>query len=269
MGWFGVVLFRQRLGCLEFCVHFCEKREDWELPKGGAEIHSPRKSSQAFDSSYFATARWELFEECNVWLAWRKEGAFQWVSKWGALLPSGSAPERGFVCTMLQSDDEVGIESTWMTLRDFDLRSTRKDHKTVMSALTHRHGIFSLCGYRRCACLQAFSGVAEVGGKSFATVGTWAPKPAEEYKKEQSRHGVYLREETASGQAFSRCRGACLQAFSWAPGHRNLPRSTRRSRAGKGFASEKRQQVVASETVASGVLTKKTNYMTCRSRCGN
>jgi hypothetical protein len=180
MGWFGVVLFRQRLGCLEFCVHFCEKREDWELPKGGAEIHSPRKSSQAFDSSYFATARWELFEECNVWLAWRKEGAFQWVSKWGALLPSGSAPERGFVCTMLQSDDEVGIESTWMTLRDFDLRSTRKDHKTVMSALTHRHGIFSLCGYRRCACLQAFSGVAEVGGKSFATVGTWAPKPAEE-----------------------------------------------------------------------------------------
>ena len=79
MPWIGVVLRRwtnvdqTSCGvrstvhcCPEFCVEFDIKRKAWELPKGGVQ---PSR-----DTSPYATARRELWEEAGVWLQWRERG---------------------------------------------------------------------------------------------------------------------------------------------------------------------------------------------------
>ena len=85
MPWLGVILWRwnerpHNTGRVhkrqEFCVQFDRKRQMFELPKGGAMTERPRRIPmetengvqivRAYDSSPFATARWELFEETGI-----------------------------------------------------------------------------------------------------------------------------------------------------------------------------------------------------------
>ena len=94
MPWFGVILWRWsrryhgtecRHWRREYLVEFDSKRKNYELPKGGARVQEPRRirvptatrarTLQVYDSSPFATARWELWEEIGVWVGWRAEGA--------------------------------------------------------------------------------------------------------------------------------------------------------------------------------------------------
>ena len=71
MVWFGVVL--HSTDCPpKYCVQFDWDRQQYELPKGGAELRRCRPSTGALDTSPFTTARWELWEEAKVWLGWRK-----------------------------------------------------------------------------------------------------------------------------------------------------------------------------------------------------
>ena len=135
--WFGVILYRQHFCGLEFCVQFDKKRNDWELPKGGAKILSPRKSTECMDSSPFATARGELFEECGVWISWRKNDAFEWMNTQGVVLHDGPRMN-AFLCTMLQPDDEVDRQSQWMTLSEFISKSRRHDHIYLMRRCVER-----------------------------------------------------------------------------------------------------------------------------------
>ena len=138
MVWFGVILWRQGEKSLEFCVEWDCKRKDWELPKGGAQLKRPRRSTRCIDSSAFSTARNELWEECEVWLAWREEYAFEWVTSRGCVLSSGPFAGSAFVCTMLQSDDEVGRKSKWQTLKKFTECSRRRDHKLLLRHVAQR-----------------------------------------------------------------------------------------------------------------------------------
>ena len=136
MVWAGVALRRPRDdGSWEYCVQRDLKREQWELPKGGAELRTKRRSTGCTDSSLFATARGELWEEAGVWLAWRPAGTYEWLSPQGEALPLG--PEEGrsaFVCTELRPEDTLVAHSSraWMTLERFAASTTRKDHVLLL-----------------------------------------------------------------------------------------------------------------------------------------
>ena len=133
MVWAGVVLRRPRDGgnSWEYCVQWDPKRAQWELPKGGAELRTQRPSTGCTDSSPFATARCELWEEAGVWLAWRPPGTYAWFSPTGEALPLGPGEGRSaFVCTDLRSEDSVVAHPSraWMTMERFAASSTRDDH---------------------------------------------------------------------------------------------------------------------------------------------
>ena len=92
-----------------------------ELPKGAME-KVRRQTSAASDSSPFACARWELWEEVGIWLQWRESEDFQWVSQGGDALPQGPGPRQSaFVVTELQdADDDVVVccRRAWLTLEE-------------------------------------------------------------------------------------------------------------------------------------------------------
>jgi len=101
-----------------------------------------RKTSNAPDSSPFATARWELWEEAGIWLQWRQSENFQWVSyPGGSALPLGPAPRQpAFVVTELhvgEDDDEVVDcrRRQWMTLEECERTRLRSDHLQLLRSL--------------------------------------------------------------------------------------------------------------------------------------
>ena len=134
MPWAGVVLWKgSGVGRL-FCVQFDAKRQDWELPKGRFEARL-RYSSGVADSSLFATARWELWEEAGVWLSWRSR--FLWVDPAGRRL---KAPPRGnaWVVTSAAPEDEVCEDFAarrWMTLVEFERHTSRRDHVALLTSV--------------------------------------------------------------------------------------------------------------------------------------
>ena len=154
MPWFGVILWRwshrdDGTPCREYCVQFDRKRRDYELPKGGAEVLAPRRIAvptlkgtrtwEVYDSSPFATARWELWEETGVWVGWRAEGTYTWISKRGCVLPGGPCDHQdAWLCTELHGTDDtydMRWPPTWMSVNEFARRSRRDDHLRVLQAL--------------------------------------------------------------------------------------------------------------------------------------
>ena len=154
MPWFGVILWRwshrdDGTPCREYCVQFDRKRRDYELPKGGAEVLAPRRIAvptlkgtrtwEVYDSSPFATARWELWEETGVWVGWRAEGTYTWISKTGRVLPAGPcAHQDAWLCTELHGTEDsydTRRPPPWMTVAEFACRSRRNDHLFVLQAL--------------------------------------------------------------------------------------------------------------------------------------
>ena len=156
MPWFGVILWRwsdrawcSSGPCREYCVQFDRKRKGYELPKGGAEVLAPRRIAvptlegtrmwEVCDSSPFATARWELWEETGVWVGWRAEGTYTWINKQGRVLPAGPcAHQDAWLCTELHgTEDSYDIRRPppWMTVAEFACRSRREDHLMVLVAL--------------------------------------------------------------------------------------------------------------------------------------
>ena len=81
-------------------------------------------SSGCIDSSPFATARWELWEECGVWLTWRQNEEFEWI------YPKQGHPD-AFVYTRLRDNDEIKVRPNveWMTVGEFSKASGRQDQK--------------------------------------------------------------------------------------------------------------------------------------------
>ena len=152
MPWYGVVLRRWSKQdrtdwsftatneyCLpEFCVQYDTKRYDYELPKGGAHTTRPRRSTGCIDSSPFGTARYELWEEAGVWLAWRGRFTYQWASSNGTILPGGpSAHSNAWLCTDLSPWDQWDMERAplWFSVSDFEELSNREDHLRVLRAV--------------------------------------------------------------------------------------------------------------------------------------
>ena len=139
MPWYGAVVWsgngRQRM----YCCQWDHKRRCWELPKGGMETW--RKTSNAPDSSPFATARCELWEEAGIWLQWRQRKDFQWVSPEGVALLLGPDPRQpAFVVTELhvgEGDDEVVecCRRQWMTLEACERNLLRRDHLQLLQHL--------------------------------------------------------------------------------------------------------------------------------------
>jgi len=138
MTWAGVVLWCVVNGARKYCVQLDRKRGGWELPKGGEELVRPRTSTGRTDSSLFATARAEFWEEAGVWLGWRDSGTFMWASPTGNHLTHGAQTGQGaYVCTQQAEHDEVQYHSqrSWMTIDEFSRRSTRDDHVRLLQRI--------------------------------------------------------------------------------------------------------------------------------------
>ena len=160
MPWLGVILWRWNerphgTACShwrrEYCVQFDRKRNMYELPKGGAKRIKPRRIPMqtekgvqivwACDSSPFATARWELFEETGIWVGWRERGSYAWISRRGEVWPGvPCASQSAWLCTELRGDDTYCPDRTpmWMNLEEFGRLSRRDDHYRLLKAL---HGV--------------------------------------------------------------------------------------------------------------------------------
>ena len=119
------------------------------MPKGGAEVLAPRRIAvptlkgtrtwEVYDSSPFATARWELWEETGVWVGWRAEGTYTWISTQRRVLPGGPcAHQNAWLCTELSNRDDsydTRRPPEWMNLNEFAGLSRRDDHLRVLEAL--------------------------------------------------------------------------------------------------------------------------------------
>ena len=143
MPWIGVVLRRwtnvdqTSCGvrstvhcCPEFCVEFDIKRKAWELPKGGVQ---PSR-----DTSPYATARRELWEEAGVWLQWRERGTSTWASPKGDVLGEApSADKHAWLVTDVLPYDEIDLRRPpmWMSLARFRQISPRDDHVKVLETV--------------------------------------------------------------------------------------------------------------------------------------
>ena len=153
--WFGVILWRRRPdGITKYCVQVDSKRSTGvELPKGGVRNlqsrQAPPHSSGCKDTSAFATARWEMWEETGIWLAWREVGTFRWVNKRGHSIQEPvnfwSGTRSAYVVTEFQDwMDECSYHKDhlyrrrWMTSDEFNLYSKRHDHKEVLACLESR-----------------------------------------------------------------------------------------------------------------------------------
>ena len=84
-----------------------------------------------------------------MWLAWRNEGDFTWISQSGEKLPRGPGPNTSaFVCVDLREDDEIEDHPgrQWMTL----FRLERPDQLHVLYAWEYHDA---------CAKLRTFFGL--------------------------------------------------------------------------------------------------------------
>ena len=139
MAWVGVILCQVLTGLTTYCVEWDDKRKKWELPKGGAELRQPRDSTGSVDSSPFATARAELWEEAGIWLAWREMANFACLGQHGNLLTNGLEENRnGWIYTTIQENDTVIEHSnrTWMTLEEYRTeRFRRQDYVKLLERI--------------------------------------------------------------------------------------------------------------------------------------
>ena len=125
MAWYGAVVWREGPGGQrEFCFTRDEGSGLWELP-GSVMERTWRESSLSPDTSPFSTARWELWEEAGLWLAWREFGDFWWTGEDQILTwigrDSGPGPQQSaFVLTRLQDEDEMmpHPQRSWLTLQE-------------------------------------------------------------------------------------------------------------------------------------------------------
>ena len=140
MAWVGVILTVWIQQVRLYCIVWDQKRKCWELPKGGAELNSPRMTTNTIDSSPFATARGELWEEAGIWLGWRNWDTFAWLGKYGKLLTRGLKEDRcGWVYTRLCDHDIVQDDRPdrqWMTFEEYCfLPRRRNDHVDLLACV--------------------------------------------------------------------------------------------------------------------------------------
>ena len=112
-----------------------------ELPKGG--MRKKRRQTSGFpDSSPFATARWEMWEEAGIWLGWRRIEEFQWMQHDGHALPLGPAKgQSAFVVTKFQDAGDYVADCNsrqWLTLKECERMGLRPDHLHLLQRLS-RH----------------------------------------------------------------------------------------------------------------------------------
>ena len=136
MPWYGAVVWGGD-GQREYCCQWGCRRGCWELPKGGLELVR-RASSGLPDSSPFATARWELWEEAGLWLSWRARADFRWVSQNAEPLALGPGQQQSaFVVTKLQDGDLMvpHPNQAWLTLEQCGVQRLRPDHLRLLRQL--------------------------------------------------------------------------------------------------------------------------------------
>ena len=88
------------------------------------------------DSSPFATARRELWEEAGVWIGWRPTGTYSWVTPEGGLLPTApTLQQNAWLCVDLAAEDTRDVNRApprWMTVEEFAAYSWRTDHLELL-----------------------------------------------------------------------------------------------------------------------------------------
>ena len=137
-GWFGVLLWKQNNENITFIFcQFDEKRNQWELPKGGREDT---------DATSFDTARRELWEEGCISLGERDPSTYFWVQvlkirarelKFIILGDEPAFGESAFIVTELQpanDGQESSDTSCWFTLQECD-NWLRHDHNALVQEL--------------------------------------------------------------------------------------------------------------------------------------
>ena len=89
-----------------------------------------------------------------MWLGWREEGDFMWISQHGERLPNGPDPgSNAFVCVELRPEDVIRPHMEgrqWMTVEEFAASSPRRrDHLRILqkleAAAAQEHEIARLC----------------------------------------------------------------------------------------------------------------------------
>ena len=137
MPWYGAVVWSGHGERRRYCCQWDHDRGGLELPKGGME--NWRRTSHAPDISPWTTARWETWQETGIWLGWREDEDFQWVSyPRGIVLPMGPGQRQSaFVVTELHrgvDGDEV-VECRrreWLTLEECERKGLRDDHLQLL-----------------------------------------------------------------------------------------------------------------------------------------
>ena len=139
MPWYGAVVWSVDGQERKYCCQWDSKRRCLELPKGGMK-KVRRQTSGVPDSSPFATARWELWEEAGIWLGWRRIEDFQWMRRGGHALPLGpAAGQSAFVVTEFQDAEDCVADCCsrhWLTLEDCKRRRLRSDHLRLLQRLS-------------------------------------------------------------------------------------------------------------------------------------
>ena len=141
MPWYGAVVWSVRRQERKYCCQWDSKRRCLELPKGG--MRKKRRQTSGFpDSSPFATARWEMWEEAGIWLGWRRIEEFQWMQHDGHALPLGPAKgQSAFVVTEFQDAEDYVADCNsrhWLTLKECERMGLRPDHLQLLQRLS-RH----------------------------------------------------------------------------------------------------------------------------------
>ena len=141
MPWYGAVVWWVDGQERKYCCQWDPKRKCLELPKGGMK-KVRRQTSRVPDSSPFATARWELWEEAGIWLGWRRIEDFQWIQRGGHSLPLGpAARQSAFVVTKFQDAGDYVADCNsrqWLTLKECERMGLRPDHLQLLQRLS-RH----------------------------------------------------------------------------------------------------------------------------------
>ena len=139
MPWYGAVVWSVDGQERKYCCQWDSKRRCLELPKGGMK-KVRRQTSGVPDSSPFATARWELWEEAGIWLGWRRIEDFQWMRRGGHALPLGpAAGQSAFVVTEFQDAEDCVADCCsrhWLTLEDCKRSRLRSDHLRLLQRLS-------------------------------------------------------------------------------------------------------------------------------------
>ena len=108
MPWVGLILCHYVDYHRIYCFQLDGKRRIYELPKGGAALTRPRRSTGTIDSSPFATARAEMWEEAGIWVGWRHWTMFKCLDRKGVVLQQGlDQDSSGWIYTTLQPNDIV------------------------------------------------------------------------------------------------------------------------------------------------------------------